>query len=121
MCHALVQKLSQAGMIGRRGHLLQPEADPRGPERRTGAPHRADRAAGSSTLPRVQLLGPTWPLLEKNPDYVARAHRQGQRVCPLDEESDSRLAIYQQMGCDVILSNNPGETAKAMRALGLRN
>ncbi len=122
VCRALVQKLSQAGMIGQvviisfslSQILAVQSAAPEIPIGLIG-PREA------APCPDVQLLGPTWPLLQQNPDYVAQAHRQGQRVCPLDEESDSRLEIYQQMGCDVILSNNAGETARAMRALGFRS
>jgi len=68
----------------------------------------------------VQFLGPAWPLLKENPDYVVQAHQEEQLVCPLDEMPNPRLALYQQLGCDVIMSNDPGETAQAMSNLGIR-
>jgi glycerophosphoryl diester phosphodiesterase len=57
-----------------------------------------------------QVLGPYWPLLLINPVYVRSAHRRGQLVCPMDPSPDSRLTYYDWLGCDAVLTNNPGAT-----------
>ncbi len=59
------------------------------------------------------VLGPFWPLLLLNPFYVATAHARGQWVCPLDPDAERRLGLYQRLGVDAVMSNNPA----AMRAL----
>ncbi len=63
----------------------------------------------------LQLLGPWWPLLLLNPFYVRLAHGQGQLVCPLDPTPDSRLGLYRALGCDAILTDDPGATARLLR------
>jgi glycerophosphoryl diester phosphodiesterase len=65
----------------------------------------------------VNLLGPFWPILLINPFYVAWAHRRGQPVCPLDPTPDSRLWLYRALGCDAILTNDPGATNRALGRL----
>jgi glycerophosphoryl diester phosphodiesterase len=65
-------------------------------------------------LPGVQMLGPLWPLLLANPFYVRLAHRRGQFVCPLDPGPDRRLGWYLRLGCDAVLSDDPGATAQAL-------
>ncbi len=65
----------------------------------------------------VNLLGPFWPILLINPFYVAWAHRQGQPVCPLDPTPDSRLWLYRVMGCDAVMTNDPGVTNRALGRL----
>lgn len=71
---------------------------------------------GFITLKRViprrgaELLGPFWPILLINPFYVIWAHGQGQVVCPLDPFPDSRLWLYRLLGCDAVLTNDPGAT-----------
>jgi glycerophosphoryl diester phosphodiesterase len=65
-------------------------------------------------LPGVQMLGPLWPLLLVNLLYVWLAHRRGQFVCPLDPSPDRRLGWYRRLGCDAVLSDNPGATARAL-------
>ena len=62
----------------------------------------------------TQLLGPLWPLLLVNPLYVWVAHTRGQLVCPLDPAPDSRLGLYRRLGCDAILSDDPGKTSHAL-------
>lgn len=62
-----------------------------------------------------QLLGPFWPLLLLNPLYVWLAHRRGQIVCPLDPTPDRRLKLYKLLGCDAVLSDDPGATHQALR------
>jgi glycerophosphoryl diester phosphodiesterase len=62
----------------------------------------------------VQLLGPFWPLLLLNPLYVRVAHARGQLVCPLDPFPDKRLRLYRWLGCDAVLSDDPGTTARAL-------
>lgn len=68
----------------------------------------------------AQLLGPLWPLLLLNPLYVWLAHRRGQVVCPLDSTPDRRLWLYHWLGCDAVLSDDPGATREALRKLGAR-
>lgn len=63
----------------------------------------------------VQLLGPFWPLLFLNPFYVSIAHRRGQVVAPLDPTPDSRIWYYKWLGCDAILTDDPGKTARALK------
>ena len=65
-------------------------------------------------LPGVEMLGPLWPLLLVNPLYVWLAHRRGQFVCPLDPAPDRRLGWYRRLGCDAVLSDDPGATARAL-------
>ena len=65
----------------------------------------------------TQLLGPLWPLLLLNPLYVWLAHRRGQLVCPLDPVPDKRLRLYRWLGCDAILSDDPGQTRRALDLL----
>jgi glycerophosphoryl diester phosphodiesterase len=83
----------------------------------------ADLPIGWITLSRpwprrdAQVLGPLWPLLLLNPFYVYLAHRKGQLVCPLDPNPDSRLRLYLRLGCDAILSDDPGATALALKHL----
>lgn len=59
-----------------------------------------------------RLQGPLWPLLLVNPLYVMWAHRRKQLVCPLDPTPDRLLRFYLWMGCDAILSNDPGVTRR---------
>jgi glycerophosphoryl diester phosphodiesterase len=63
----------------------------------------------------VQMLGPLWPLLLLNPLYVRVAHARGQLVCPLDPFPDRRLWLYRWLGCDAVLSDDPGATARALK------
>ena len=63
----------------------------------------------------VQMLGPLWPLLLLNPFYVRLAQARGQVVCPLDPNPDARLGLYRWLGCDAILSDDPGATAAALK------
>lgn len=67
-----------------------------------------------------KLQGPLWPLLLINPLYIAWAHGRNQLVCPLDPTPDRLLWLYLWMGCDAILSNDPGETRRRIAHL-LRN
>jgi glycerophosphoryl diester phosphodiesterase len=62
----------------------------------------------------VNLVGPFWPLAILNPFYVAAAHRQGQIVCPLDPTPDRRLGLYCWLGCDAVLTDDPGSTRRAL-------
>ncbi|HSR30259.1 MAG TPA: glycerophosphodiester phosphodiesterase family protein [Anaerolineae bacterium] len=63
----------------------------------------------------VQMIGPLWPLLLLNPFFVRMAHARGELVCPLDPMPDARLGLYRFLGCDAILSDDPGATARALR------
>jgi glycerophosphoryl diester phosphodiesterase len=71
-------------------------------------------------LREAQLLGALWPLLVLNPFYVWLAHRNSQLVCPLDPTPDKRLRLYRWLGCDAVLSDDPGATRQALRELGSR-
>jgi glycerophosphoryl diester phosphodiesterase len=62
----------------------------------------------------VELLGPFWPWLMVNPLYVLWAHLLGQLVCPLDPMPDPRLWYYRLLGCDAVLSDDPGMTCRAL-------
>jgi len=64
-----------------------------------------------------QFLGPLWPLVILNPFYVRLAHLRGQMIGPLDPTPDSRLWLYRWLGCDVVLSDDPGATLRALGRL----
>jgi len=68
----------------------------------------------------VQLVGPLWPLLLLNPLFVRLAHSCGQLVAPLDPTPDSRLGLYQLLGCDAVLTNDPASTCRALGRPPLR-
>ena len=42
------------------------------------------------------------------------AHSRGQLVCPLDPTPDGRLRYYRWLGCDAVLSDDPGATRQAL-------
>jgi len=79
-----------------------------------------DIPSGSITYRRpwpedgFELQGPVWPLLLLNPFYVWWAHRKGMLVCPLDLAPDRRLWYYRLLGCDAVLTNDPGKTLRAL-------
>lgn len=58
----------------------------------------------------TELLGPYWPWLKLNPGYVKRAHKRGQRVCPLDPDLHRRLPRYLELDVDAVLTNDPAQT-----------
>ncbi len=66
----------------------------------------------------AELLGSLWPMLLLNPFFVWIAHRRGQLVCPLDPEPDSRLLLYRALHCDALLTNDSGETCRALCRTG---
>lgn len=66
-------------------------------------------------LPGVQLIGPFWPILLINPLYVWMAHRKGQICCPLDPKPEPRLWLYRLLGCDAVLSDDPGLTRRRLK------
>jgi glycerophosphoryl diester phosphodiesterase len=70
----------------------------------------------TQVVPRggVELTGPAWPLLLLNPFYVWWAHRKGLRVCPLDPSPDGRLWLYRWLGCDAVLTDDPGATLRCL-------
>jgi glycerophosphoryl diester phosphodiesterase len=63
---------------------------------------------------RMEMFGPSWPLLLLNPLLTLIAHLMGQLVCPLDPTPDQRLRLYRLLGCDAVLSDDPGKTALAL-------
>lgn len=67
----------------------------------------------------AELIGAFWPIYFLNPFYVRQAHRAGQITCPLDPTPHKRLWYYRWLGCDAVLTNDPGETAADLgRRLG---
>jgi glycerophosphoryl diester phosphodiesterase len=62
----------------------------------------------------VDLIGPFWPLMLINPLYVWLAHRNGQLTCPLDPVPEPRLWYYRLLGCDAVLTDDPGKTRRAL-------
>src|SRR5574341_260597 len=70
----------------------------------------------SNPLPLVdaQLFGPFWPLLLLNPLYAFKIHARGGFACPLDPAPDSRLWLYRLLGCDAVLTDDPGATCRAL-------
>lgn len=66
------------------------------------------------------FLGPAPALLRLNPWYVRVAQHRGQLVCPLDPRPDARLPRYLKLGCDAVLTNDPGATIQTLRSLGNR-
>ncbi|MCR9164170.1 MAG: glycerophosphodiester phosphodiesterase [Nannocystaceae bacterium] len=65
----------------------------------------------------TELLGPYWPWLALDPRYVSRAHRRGQRVCPLDPDLHRRLPRYLAMDVDAVLTNDPRATRALIETL----
>jgi glycerophosphoryl diester phosphodiesterase len=61
-----------------------------------------------------EMFGPYWPLLLLNPMLTLIAHLMGQLVCPLDPTPDTRLGLYRLLGCDAVLSDDPGKTTRAL-------
>lgn len=116
VCRRLIAELEQAGVLNRTIALSFSL-------KRLGTMQAVapDMPIGWITLSRSwppnepQLLGPLWPLLLLNPLYVRLAHAHGQAVCPLDPTPDSRLWLYRWLGCDAVLTNDPGKTARALR------
>lgn len=115
VCRALVAELDRTGIRGQT--VVLSFSLPRIQAVQAIAP---DIPIGWITLSRlwprrgVQLLGPLWPLLLLNPFYVRVAHARGQLVCPLDPLPDKRLWFYRWLGCDVVLTDDPGATAEAL-------
>lgn len=62
----------------------------------------------------AELIGAFWPVYFLNPFYVHQAHAAGQITCPLDPTPDKRLWYYRWLGCDAVLTNNPGATIRAL-------
>jgi glycerophosphoryl diester phosphodiesterase len=115
-CQRLAQALAQAG-VRERTVILSFSLDRLLAVRQT-AP---DLPIGWITLSRawpikgVEMIGPLWPWLFLNPLYVTAAHRRSQLICPLDPNPDKRIPYYRFLGCDAILSDNPGQTAGVLR------
>ncbi len=62
----------------------------------------------------AQMVGPFWPVLFANPFFVFRARRRGLFVAPLDARPDVRLWYYRLLGCDAVLTNDPGATLRKL-------
>lgn len=62
----------------------------------------------------MQMAGPYWPLLLANPLFVLIAHLRRQVVCPLDPTPEPRLWLYRLLGCDAVLTDDPGKTRRAL-------
>ena len=61
------------------------------------------------------VLGPYWRIFLNNPFYVFMAHLQNQAVCPLDNKPDSRIWLYKLLGCDAVITDDPGMTAQKLK------
>jgi len=70
--------------------------------------------------PLPEVLGPFWPAVFLNPFFVKRAHKRQQLVCPLDPTPDARLWYYKLLGCDAIVTDNPGATLKALQRISYK-
>ena len=70
--------------------------------------------------PEPEVLGPFWPAVFLNPFFVRRAHKRQQLVCPLDPTPDGRLWYYKWLGCDAIVTDNPGATLRAMQRISFK-
>jgi glycerophosphoryl diester phosphodiesterase len=116
ICGSLLAKL-EANAIRDRTVLLSFN------EKRLGTFRKIDPAMPlgwihmSRIWPRAgfEMLGPFWPLVFLNPFYVYVAQSRGQLICPLDPTPESRLWYYRRIGCDAILSNDPGKTCRALQ------
>lgn len=73
-----------------------------------------------SPNPLPEVLGPFWPAVFLNPFFVGRAHRRQQLVCPLDPTPDRRLWYYKWLGCDAIVTDDPGATLRALRRISYK-
>ncbi|MER2600343.1 MAG: glycerophosphodiester phosphodiesterase family protein [Caldilineales bacterium] len=62
----------------------------------------------------MQLHGLFWPWLLLNPFYAALVRRRGELFAPLDPAPDRRVGWYRRMGCDVILTDDPAATRRAL-------
>jgi glycerophosphoryl diester phosphodiesterase len=119
VCRELAAELERCGVRQRSAALSF--SLPRLQALRRAAP---DLPIGWITLSRawpisgVELLGPLWPLLLLNPFYAWIAHRRGQVVCPLDPDPNRRLWLYRLLGCDAILTDDPGATRWALNRGG---
>ncbi len=60
----------------------------------------------------LDLVGPAWPALFLNPLFVFEAHRMGMLLAALDPASNARLLLYCLLGCDAVLTDDPGATKK---------
>nr|MBC7246069.1 hypothetical protein [Chloroflexota bacterium] len=115
VCRALAYELEQAGVRGRTAvlsfslpRLLSVQAIV------SDIPIGWITIARVWPLPRVQLMGPFWPVLVLNPLFVWIAHRYGQLICPLDPKPDTRLWFYRALGCDAVLTDNPEATCQTL-------
>ncbi len=73
-----------------------------------------------SPHPQPEVLGPFWPALFLNPFFVRKAHQRQQLVCPLDPKPDSRLGYYKKLGCDALVSDDPGATREALNRISYK-
>ena len=119
ICRRLVAELDRAGVRDRSFTLSFSLP-------RVQAVHQVapDIMMGWITLSRwwplrgVQMLGPAWPLLLRNPLYVGIAHLRRQFVCTLDPTLDPRLWLYRLLRCDAVLTDDPAATCRALRRYG---
>jgi glycerophosphoryl diester phosphodiesterase len=70
--------------------------------------------------PEPEVLGRFWPAVFLNPFFVRRAHKRQQLGCPLDPTPDGRLWYYKWLGCDAIVTDNPGATLRAMQRISFK-
>ncbi len=118
ICAALLRKLESCGML-RRVILLSFHASHLGAMAAV-APEIPSGIVSFRPWPNgaFDLLGPHPAVLYLNRTYVAQAHRRGQVVCPLDTSPEVRLSFYRELGVDAVLTDDPGQTARAILRLG---
>jgi glycerophosphoryl diester phosphodiesterase len=120
VCESLVGRLQDLGVLGRTMVLVASRKKVRA--MREANPNVPIGYVSFALAPAdsVELLGPFWPLLLVNPLYVRWAHRRGIVVCPLDPKPDARITLYSALGCDALLTDDPGATIKALRKIKSR-
>jgi glycerophosphoryl diester phosphodiesterase len=64
----------------------------------------------------AQLLSPLFPILWLNPTYVQEAHRNNKLVAPWDPWPHKRIGTYMRWGVDIVVSDDPGRTRRAIES-----
>ncbi len=116
VCRRLAAELRDAGVADRTAVLSFEFARCRSMKREMPEV-RAGFVTLKGALPNegeAEMAGPFWPVLLLNPFYPWRAHRRGMFVAPLDETPDRLLWYYRLVGCDAVLTNDPGETLRKL-------
>jgi len=119
VCHRLVAELDRAGIRNRAFTLSFSLAQVRAVHKvAPDVPMGWITLSGWWPLRGVQMLGPAWPLILRNPLYVGLAHLRGQFVCALDPTPEPRLWLYRLLRCDAVLTDDPAATCRALKRHG---